>query len=75
MLERDVEPIGGTWPSPALNGQGLPIELVDRARQLLGEASNLEARLKAKQDALEVSRSPSPRPRHLPPRSTRSTDL
>jgi hypothetical protein len=75
VLEHDAEPTVGAWPPPAAAGQQLPAELVPRARQLLGQAGELESLIRIKQDALRLRGALGPRRRPFVGRPARSAEL
>jgi hypothetical protein len=70
VLYPDGEPPSGLWPPPDLIGSPLPLELVDRARELLAGAKALEGELVARRTELAPLHRPTIRHRRRPVSST-----
>jgi len=75
VLDPDGEPPSGLWPPPDLIGSPLPLELADRARELLARARALEGELVARRTELSPLHRPTVRHRRRPIPSTFSAAL
>ncbi len=77
MLEHDAEPVGSSpWPPPEVAGLALPAELAPRARDLLGQAAELEEAMRLRREDLHLRAAFGHRHhRTFPGRPSVSTDL
>ena len=76
VLEHDAEPVGSPWPPPGVAGLALPAELAPRARDLLGQAAELEEAMRLRREDLHLRAAFGHRHhRSFPGRPSVSTDL
>jgi hypothetical protein len=75
VLEQDADPVPGRWPPEDLVNEPIPPELVPRARSLLAKARELELRMSASRNALQLPPAPHHRQRPFLARPTISAEL
>ena len=57
VLDADAEPLPGVWPPADLTSDPIPVELIDRAQELLARSRELERELMTRRAELPTLRS------------------